>query len=214
MPVRVVTQSGPIVAPEDIPGATEDDTAIAAIIRAATEDIDGPGGWLGRALGPQTLELTAAGFSEIARCGVIRLPYPPLISVLSVKYLDARGIEQTLDPASYRVNETSLMLSPGETWPATNAAVDAVRVRFRAGYNGVSGAAVGENQTGSIPERARQAIILMAQDARRIGQSGGMVRSEAIEDVRTVSYVDADRTSELSNKAAARLLAGLRVYTL
>lgn len=215
MRVRVITPPAAIVTPSAIAGShSSSDAAVTAMIQAVTEDIDGPGGWLGRALGPQTLEIVAGCFSEIACRGVIRLPYPPLIKVESVKYLDATGVEQTLDAGVYRVNETSLMLLPGESWPATGAYDDAVRVRFKAGYNGTAGATGGDMQTGPVPEKARQAIILSVQDLKRQAVSGQLLRSETTEDIRSVSYVDPDKVRETIERSCNSLLKTLRIHRL
>jgi len=215
MRVRVITPPTPIVTPADIAGDHgPTDSAVAALIASVTEDIDGPGGWLGRALGPQVLEIVAGCFSEIACRGVIRLPYPPLIKVESVKYLDAAGIEQTLDTGVYRVNETSLMLLPGESWPSPGSFDDAVRVRFKAGYNGTAGATGGDMQTGPMPEKARQAIILSVLDLKRQAVSGQLLRSEATEDIRSVSYVDPDKARETIERSCNSLLKTLRIHRL
>ena len=45
-----------------------------------------------------SLEARADGFPT----SYVELPYPPLRSVLSVKYDDSAGVEQTVDPASYQ----------------------------------------------------------------------------------------------------------------
>src|SRR5579864_6034130 len=53
----------------------------------------------------------------------IRLPRPPLQSVLSVTYVDMNGVTQTVDPTTYLVDTTSLpgRLFPayGQYWPVT-----------------------------------------------------------------------------------------------
>lgn len=215
MRVRVITPPAPIVTPANIAGDhASSDAAVAALIAAVTEDIDGPGGWLGRALGPQTLEIVAGCFSEIARSGVIRMPCPPLISVVSVKYLDADGVEQALDPAEYRVNETSLMLRPGVNWPATGAFVDAVRVRFKAGYNGTSGAGDDEMQTGAIPERARQAIILSVQHLKSLGVESLYLRADEVDDVGRQEFTLSETAGKVVAASCDRLLSTLRIYRL
>lgn len=215
MRVRVITPPTPIVTPANIAGShASNDAAVAALIAAVTEDIDGPGGWLGRALGPQVLEIVAGRFSEIARCGVIHLPYPPLISVVSVKYLDANGNEQTLDPEVYRVNETSLMLNAGEGWPSTGGFDDAVRVRFKAGYNGTSGAGIGEMQTGAVPERARQAIILSVQHLKSLGVENLYLRADEVDDIGRQEFTLSETASKVVTASCDRLLSTLRIYTL
>lgn len=67
-----------------------------------------------------------------------KLPKPPLLSVASVKYTDATGTEQTIDPAAYTVDAVTIpgriVLAPGQSWPGTNGSANCVRIRFTAGY--------------------------------------------------------------------------------
>jgi uncharacterized phiE125 gp8 family phage protein len=68
----------------------------------------------------------------------IRLPFAPISSVASLKYLDSLG-EQTFGSGSYALIEQSEMwkvqLVSGASWPSSwVAASDAVKVRFVAGY--------------------------------------------------------------------------------
>lgn len=122
----------------------DDDTLIEAYIAAATAHIDGPFGWLGRSVGEQTLEYTASGFG----CErYVQLPYPPVISVTSVKYLDSDGVEQTVAPADYSVIGDTFWLLPDGSWPSVGYYPDAVRVRYQAGYE-------------TVPESIRVAVLL------------------------------------------------------
>lgn len=74
--------------------------------------------------------------------GRIELPYPPLIEVSSVTYLDDDGDEQTLDADEYIVTAPQgpeagrghIRLVDGGTWPTAATRQDAVRVTFRCGY--------------------------------------------------------------------------------
>lgn len=58
-------------------GDTTERPYVEALIAAAQQWIDGPGGWLGRAVGQQTLEWSGD-------CLPCRLPYAPVRSLLSV----------------------------------------------------------------------------------------------------------------------------------
>src|SRR5262245_34930396 len=70
--------------------------AVADTMDAAT------GGWLGRALSPQTWEYRLDKFPS-GKCA-IRLPYPVLTELTSVVYVDSAGDEQTLTAdTDYRV---------------------------------------------------------------------------------------------------------------
>lgn len=74
--------------------------------------------------------------------GCIEVPRPPLQEVLSIKYLDDQGAEQTLNPSVYKVstpygpNAQKGRITPAynEVWPTTRYEIDAVTVTFRAGY--------------------------------------------------------------------------------
>lgn len=125
---------------------TDDDTLITACIAAATAYVDGPNGWLGRALIEQTWELTIDEFPD----NEIKIPMPPLIEVVSIKYDDTAGDEQTLSTDDYTVDLVSEpgWVLPDDTWPSTFDGINAVRIRFRAGY------------TGGVPADIKAAILL------------------------------------------------------
>lgn len=108
----------------------EDDQLIQAYVDAAVSHIDGPSGWLSRTIWPQTLELRQNVF-----CGPIRLPYGPVTDVVSVKYVDGDGVEQTMPPADYMLtNDGVLTLAFGASWPALRGDAEGVRVQYEAGY--------------------------------------------------------------------------------
>lgn len=121
----------------------EKDAMIDGYIAAASAWIDGPGGWLGRCLAEQTLELRGHVF---AACD--RLPYGPVSTITEVKYVDPQGVEQTLDPAIYSLTSGHLTLSPGKAWPAVRGDAEGVRVRYIAGSK-------------DYPMQARQAVLLL-----------------------------------------------------
>jgi uncharacterized phiE125 gp8 family phage protein len=66
------------------------------------------------------------------------VPYPPLVQVHSIKYIDEEGVEQTLDAAKYRTCTTrtpgEIVPAFGESWPTTRCIEDAVAVEFTCGY--------------------------------------------------------------------------------
>lgn len=126
----------------------DDDALITAMIAAATANLDGPDGWLGRALGAQTLEARLHAFG----CDPIVLPFPPHIEVESVKYIDRDGIEQTLDPADYELLGAELDRTWGKSWPTPRGQREAVRIRYRAGY------------VGALHPSIHAAILLMVGD--------------------------------------------------
>lgn len=90
-----------------------------------------------------TWELTLDNFPA-----ALELRYPVVQSITSVKFDDTNGVEQVLHPDDYRLDAASLpgwlVPSYGKTWPATRCQVNAVRVRYVAGY-GADAADVPEN---------------------------------------------------------------------
>lgn len=86
----------------------------------------------------------------------IVLPLPPLLSVVSIQYIDDQGATQTLATDQYRVIKGEMFgyVEPafGVSWPAVRAVSDAITVRFEAGYGASPGA---------VPEPLRQAILLL-----------------------------------------------------
>jgi len=98
------------------------------------------------------------------RYGIFRLPFPPLISVDVVQYVDPSisMIAQpfpltTLDPSFYQYDAYSepglLAPSPYNVWPATSPlAFQAVQVTFTAGWTAVN----------LVPQRIKQAIMMLA----------------------------------------------------
>lgn len=87
---------------------------------------------------------------------VIELPRSPLVSVESIRYMDAQGEEQTLDPALYRVDTGGMVgrvvLRSGECWPRTIEEPATVTVRFTAGYE-------------DAPSKVKRAVLIMAAHA-------------------------------------------------
>ena len=66
----------------------------------------------------------------------IVLPHP-VRSVVSVKYFDQVGVQQTLDPADYKLDvqqyESYLVPAAGRAWPATYDSINSVTVEVIAG---------------------------------------------------------------------------------
>lgn len=136
------------------PATHPDDTLVTALIAAVRQHLDGDMGLLERALVTQTWELTIDEFPE----DEFRVPLPPLQSIVSIKYDDPAGAEQTVSPDDYVVDLISepawVLPVTGATWPDTYDTVNAVRVRFTAGY-GVASA---------VPAPIKSAMLLMLGD--------------------------------------------------
>lgn len=157
MHVRVVTPPEPIVTWAEAKkhlrlDGDEEQGYVETLITAATGWIDGPGGWLGRAIGAQTLELVDCGF------GNDRLPYPPVVEIESIVYLDRAGVEQTMAEADYRLMlNGSVTPVSGQSWPVVSGDPEAVRIRYVAGYPMTEG----EAPASTVPVAIKQAILLL-----------------------------------------------------
>lgn len=120
----------------------DDNALIEAYMTAAEQRIDGPYSITGRALRPQRLRVSMGGFATR-----ICLPFPPLISVERIGYLDSNGNELEFAQAgNWRVigigNEQGgeIALEYGVEWPSLLATADPdlVRIDFTAGYQSAS----------------------------------------------------------------------------
>lgn len=214
MPTRVLSGPEPIVTPVDIVGEhASDDPKIIALIAAVQAEIDGPSGWLGRALGKQKLEFTAASFPcrDPIECHNFQL-YPVVIpgSIL-MTYRDEDGVEQTIGPENYRlVGDRYVDFVRGYRIPPTECAPDAVKLVYEAGYNGT---AIADGGTGNVPPNAKAAVVLGVQQMKAISAENLFLRSEEVEGVGTFQYTVSEQASSIISKAADRLLNGLRVYS-
>lgn len=127
-----------------------EDTMIGTLITLAREAVEQ---MTDTALINQTWDYFLDGFWD----DELRIPLYPLSSVLSVKYKNSVGTEETLAATNYVVDTASrpgrILWSSSAVVPAVELyRVNAVTVRFTAGF-GSSGA--------SVPVRFRQAILLL-----------------------------------------------------
>lgn len=133
----------------------EEDDLIEGYIRAAMDELEGYDGRLGRCLVEQTWTLYLPAFPP---SGCLALPLPPLMDVVSIKYLDAAGAEQTLDTANYGCRpgpKSDVYLRNGFAFPATATDPRAVSIAFKAGFG----------PPASVPMRYHQAVLVMVSDA-------------------------------------------------
>ncbi|TDW65355.1 putative phiE125 gp8 family phage protein [Novosphingobium sp. PhB55] len=156
MSAFVLTPPEPVVSVPDAKAHlrvlhADEDALIATYIAAATAHIDGPDGWLGRAIGIQTLEMRLPTFGN---CGAITLPYPPAVDIESVAYVNALG--DSVELASDQYELSGGVLRPA--WPTSfpvaawrGAAGETVRIRWKAGY-------------ADLPPAIQAAILLMVGD--------------------------------------------------
>jgi uncharacterized phiE125 gp8 family phage protein len=123
----------------------EHDRLLTREIRAVTDWLTGPSGWLGRSLLTRTLDLTVplgiipawSGGSEYGCIEGIALPWPPLVEVMSVTVQDANG-ETVIPTGSYytveRYGVARLLFRDDFRWPILAEGPALLRIRFKAGY--------------------------------------------------------------------------------
>jgi uncharacterized phiE125 gp8 family phage protein len=103
----------------------------------------------------QTLEWTIDTFpcyDETNPYGALVLPRQPLQSVVSLKYIDTAGAQQTWSPSLYLVDALQSRIVPayGQTWPQIRYQPSAIVVRYVAGYLNLA----------ALPEDLRQMMRL------------------------------------------------------
>lgn len=115
---------------------TTGDPMLTMLIQAARQHAEQE---LRRKLVTQTLD---AYFHEFPHDSHRRFYLPPLQSVTSITYLDIDGVEQTLAASQYVVDAVSIpaRIEPayGVVWPSSRDQVNAIKVRFVAGYGAAS----------------------------------------------------------------------------
>lgn len=169
------------------------DEVIDVLVAAATEELDGPTGWLGRAIGMQLIELQMPAFPA---CGAISLPLPPIVEVESIGYRDSTGAAVELHPSDYWVSASRVC--PAAHWPSGRD----VRVRYRAGYE-------------DIPSRIKVAVQLrVGEMATQLGRDATL-KKEVVEGVGSFEFdVGGNDKPSATSRAVETLLGGLRVMTI
>ncbi len=151
--VLLAAPAAPVVSLEEAQLQVRADSAIesgllASLVEASTAQAEA---FCRRRFVTQSWRLTLPAFPA----GAIVVPFPPLVSVESVKYVDDNGVLQTVPPADYvaRTAETPGEIVPihGKTWPATRHEPDAIRVEFTCGYGA----------TDAVPAPIKRAILLV-----------------------------------------------------
>lgn len=168
-----------------IDGNTED-AWVQGAIRAACEASEHETGrrWI-----TQTWEVIYDAFPDSA----IELGLSPAQSVVSVKYLDQAGQEQTVAPEAYVLDADHalgvgfVLPAAGYGWPATADSANAVRVRFTVGY--------GADAT-TVPFAAQQWMLMHIGTAYKLRES----------------VVTGVSVAEVPNRYHDALLDSLRVY--
>jgi len=134
--------------PDGSPLSHPDDEMLLSMIKSAREKFEQT---TRRALIQQRIRLTISAFPRytmhdhydsdfwFARDGYVELLRPPLRELHSVKYYDQFNALQTLDPATYFINDSELVpqlqLNIGYYWPLTFLRrSDAVQIEYTVGY--------------------------------------------------------------------------------
>lgn len=197
MPPVVITPPAALITPDDVKAhlrltGTSLDALLTTYIAAAQGAIDGPGGSLGRAIGQQTLALQ--GIDVIDPRGWIILPFPPVISIVSVIY----GDDVTLDPSAYVLGPGAIARpTAGGTWPWSPGARDTVRVQYQAGY-------------ATLPGPIKAALLLMVQDLYNLGSRDPALTADLVFGVGQQQF--SATPSPVLSQAADRLLAPFRIF--
>ncbi len=196
----------------------DQDDLVRALIASATAEIDpAGGGWLGRALRPQTWEIRNSGYPCYYSAyynqvyGGIQLPYPPLISVDSVTYDDSDGVEQTLEEdTGFRVmgggNSPSYLVPVyNGTWPSSvRSDPESVRIRFTSGYP--------TTPPDTLPAPIKQAVLLAIRDLWSLGERNLYLRSESAPGMMSYEWTVSETAGTVIRGAAENLLKTYRVY--
>lgn len=147
---------------------TDENALITAYIMAAAELAEQA---TGRALMPQTWELTLDAFPE-----AFEITRVPAVSITSLKYWDITGIQQTLGTALYTLDNAddydSARVIPvyGENWPGTREQTNAVALRYVAGYA----------TAGNVPDSIKAWIKLQVGAMYENRQAEGSVQMYAL----------------------------------
>ena len=166
MRVVVVTPPAPVVTWEEaeqhlrLDGDVEQKPMVERLIAAATAHVDGPQGWLGRALGLQTLETFLPAFGVTS----ILLPYPPAVDIVSLDYVDGADETFAMVASDYELRGPMLRPAWPKSWPSAQwrgGDGETVRIRYRAGYAVDPDA---DPIVSNVPEPIKAAILLMVGD--------------------------------------------------
>lgn len=137
---------------------SDQDFQISSLIAAATAYCEN---FTGRALISQVWDYYLDAWPE---SGIIYLPKPPIISVDGVYYNDADGNEQEFAASSYVVSAgdnpnlpARIALADGESWPTAQEQINAIRIRFTAGYVDLN-----SPPEPDVPEALKVAIMQLA----------------------------------------------------
>lgn len=115
---------------------TDQDAFITSLILTARQHVESV---TNRVLMLQTWDLFLDEFVEHWYDQELTIDKLPFQSVVHIKYTDSQGVLQTMEASDYQVDSNSeparIMPAYGEFWPSTQKILNAVNVRFIAGYD-------------------------------------------------------------------------------
>ncbi len=157
-----------------------EDALVARLIVAARRRAEN---FLWRAIMKQTWDYFLDDFPGSA--DTILLPLPPLQSVTTVKYIDLDGVQQTLAASLWKVDAVSeparLVPAFEETWPSTREEINAVEIRFVAGYTNI----------GEVPEEVKSGMKMMTAswyENRESLREGGELQPIPLDEAAMADY--------------------------
>lgn len=171
MRVIVVSAPDPVVTYQEavdrlrLDGGEAERADVEAMILAATGLFD-VNTYLGRALGLQTIELRCDGFTDCDG-DPLTLPFPPIVDIVGITYLDSAGVEQPLDAGGYELIGGQLWPPHAGSFPTPLARREAVRITYEAGY-------------AEVPENIKSAILLAVGDMHRFRETIAVASASAL----------------------------------
>lgn len=125
------------------------DAMLTSFLQSATQFLDGPSGILGRAIMPQVVAQSYAGFNK-----TMRLPYGQVAAVSEIAYFDQDNVAQVITGWSlHEDTKGSYLKFASETaFPQVYERDDAVSVTYTAGWGGAA----------SVPGPIKTAIKMLA----------------------------------------------------
>jgi len=135
---------------------------VLSLINAATSRLDGRDGILGRCLVPQEWSQT---LDQFPAGNAIELRLPPIISIVSVSYVDSDGATQTMTSSDYELSADThwrprLRLAYNASWPTTRDQHDAVTIRALLGYDSGNS----PQDAAGVPQSIKHALLLLISD--------------------------------------------------
>lgn len=135
---------------------SDDDTLITSLISAARIAVEN---YLTQKLVTQTI---TEYFDAFPANGIIELTFWPVVSITHIKYYDSDGALQTWDAANYQTDiygtfgqgPARIWTAYSVTYPTTRDMLNAVEVRYVAGYGAAS----------AVPELIKSAMRLLLSD--------------------------------------------------